>query len=142
MMKAALKHLLNRLDAIAEEHGEVTDTDVREQMYEAVYHGFIVQTPGYTLPGKFGLFEEDGNTVVRTALSEFIAAACAAGIAAPADRFAAFQDETVLSDDGNPYDEYFGHSDNFEQLTAVMSPSPKPPPPPSAPRKPWWKFWG
>ena len=140
-MKAALKHLLNRLDAIAEEHGEVTDTDVREQMYEAVYHGFIVQTPGYTLPAEFGLFEAPGNTVVRAALSEFITAACAAGIATAADRFAAFQDESVLSDDGNPYDEYFGHADNFEQLTAVMSPSSKPPRPPAGPKKPWWKFW-
>src|SRR3982751_1746451 len=106
-MKAALKHLLNRLDAIAEEHGEVTDTDVREQMYEAVYHGFIVQTPGYTLPGKFGLFEEDGNAAIRAALSEFMPAASAAGIASPADRFAGFQDGSVLSDAGNPYDEYF-----------------------------------
>ena len=44
-MKDTLKKLLDTLDSISEEHEEVTDTDVRDQMYEAVYHGFILQVP-------------------------------------------------------------------------------------------------
>ena len=138
-MKTTLKKLLDRLDAISKDHEEVGDTDVREQMYEAVYHAFIVQTPGYTLPGKFGMFESAGDAAVRAALSEFIPAACGAGLSTPQDRFTAFQDGSVLSDVGNPYDEYFGHSDSFDELSAAMSRPSTPTVTP--PAKAWWQFW-
>ncbi len=138
-MKTVLKNLLNKLDAISKEHEEVGDTDVREQMSEAVYEGFIVQTPGYVLPAEFGMFESEGDIAVRVALSEFIPAACGSDISTPQKRFAAFQDGFVLSDAGNSYDEYFGHSDSFDELSAAMSPSSIPTVRP--PARPWWKFW-
>lgn len=138
-MRIQLSKLLNRLDAILKDHEEVGDTDVREQMYEAVYHGFIVQTVGYSLPAKFGMFEPAGDAAVRAALAEFVPAACALGISTPQERFAAFQDGSVLSDSGCPYDEYFGHSNSFEELSAAMSRAPAPAVKP--PSKPWWRFW-
>lgn len=123
-MKAELKALLNRLETIAEEHGEVTDTDVREQMYAAVYHGFIAQTPGYELPTEFGLFEEEGNEAVRSALADFIEAARTAaqgdGLNTAEKRFDGFQDGSVLSDGGSPYDEFFGHSESLKELANAM----------------------
>ena len=138
-MKTELKRLLNQLDAISNDYEEISDTDVREQMAEAIYHGFIVQTPGYTLPAEFGMFQPAGDTAVRAALAEFLPAACRAGIPTPQQRFAAFQDASVLSDAGNPYDEYFGHSDSFDELSAAMS---KPATPTvTPPSKPWWQFW-
>ena len=138
-MKPTLKKLLDKLDAISKDHEEVGDTDVREQMSEAVYHAFIVQTSGYTLPTKFGMFESAGDGAARAALSEFMPAACGAGLSTPQDRFAAFQDGSVLSDAGNSYDEYFGHSDSFDELSAAMSPPSTPAV--SPPAKPWWQFW-
>jgi hypothetical protein len=138
-MKATLKKLLDRLDAISKDHEEVGDTDVREQMFEAVYHAFIIQTPRNTLPTKFGMFESAGDAAVRAALSEFIPGACNAGLSTPQERFAAFQDGSVLSDASNPYDEYFGHLDSFDELSAVMSRPSTPTVTP--PAKPWWQFW-
>lgn len=138
-MKAALKNLLDRLDAVSNVHEEVGDTDVREQMFEAIYRGFIAESPGYTLPARFGMFERPGDAAVRAALSEFISTACAAGISTPEQRFAAFQDDSVRSDAGNAYDEYFGHADNFDGLSAAMSQSSTPTEAP--PARPWWKLW-
>jgi hypothetical protein len=120
-MKTALRHALNQLDAIAEEHEEVNDTDVREQIAEAIYHGFIVQTSSYALPNEFGMFHPAGDAAVRAVLAEFLSAACSAGISTPQKRLAALQDVSVLSDAGNAYDEYFGHSDGLEELTEAMS---------------------
>jgi len=138
-MKTTLKNLLDSLDAISKDYAEVGDTDVREQMYEAIYHAFIIQTPGYTLPGTFGMFESAGDAAVRAALSEFIPAACRAGLQSPQDRFAAFQDGSVLSDSGNPFDEYFGYSDSFDDLSSAMSR--QSPPTVKPPTRPWWHFW-
>src|SRR4051812_32735979 len=96
-MEAALKKLLDTLDSIAEEHAEVSDTDVREQMYESVYHGFILQTPGFTLPAVFGMFDPAGDVAIRAALAEFLSAPRAASFGTPQERFDAFQDGSVLS---------------------------------------------
>jgi hypothetical protein len=137
-MKDELKNLLDRLEDIANEHEELFDTDVREQMYEAVYHGFIVQTPGYTLPNSFGVFEPAGNAKVRAALAEFIAAAKQSGPGSSEERFADFQDGTVLSKKGNPYDEFFGHANSFQQLSAAIA---RPAQTAPVPAKKWWQFW-
>jgi hypothetical protein len=138
-MKGHLKRLLDQLDSTMESHEEVGDTDVREQMYAAVYHGFIVQTPDYTLPSEFGMFEPAGNSAVRSALTEFISAASALGIPTPQQRFEAFQDNSVLSSAGNAYDEYFGDAGSLDELPTLMVQRPKPAETPSA--KPWWRFW-
>jgi hypothetical protein len=138
-MKTALHRLLNRLDEIARDHEDVGDTDVREQMYEAIYHGFIIQTPGYELPATFGMFNPEGDSSVHDALSEFMASACAVGLSTPEERFKAFQDPSVSSNTGNPYDEYFGHSNSLEEVRAAMDRN-SPRNAPAAPKK-WWQVW-
>jgi hypothetical protein len=114
-MKKALKQLINALDQVFEEHEEVGDTDVREQMYDAVYKGFIVPQAGYTVPASFGMFSEEGNKLVRTAIQKFLAhpeiAAAAKSLKTPEARLAAFQDTSVESNEGNTYDEYFGYAE-------------------------------
>jgi hypothetical protein len=120
----ALKHLLDDLEAIGLEHMEVEDTDVREQMYAAVYHGFIEQTPGYALPETFGMFEAEGDAAVRDALIRFLDAARREaqrlGLAAPAQRFRAFENGEILSDGGKPYDDFFGSAETYEQVKAAF----------------------
>jgi hypothetical protein len=49
-MQAILRRLLDRLDAIAEQHGEVGDTAVREAMSGAVFDGFLRPISAFALP--------------------------------------------------------------------------------------------
>lgn len=114
-MKKALKQLIDALDKVFEEHAEVGDTDVREQMYDAVHKGFIMPQPGYKLPAEFGMFSDEGDRLVRTAMEEFLAhpdvAAASRSLKTPEARLAAFQDIDVESSEGNTYDEYFGYAE-------------------------------
>ena len=116
-MKKSLKALLNALDKVAAEFEEVTDTDVRERMREAIENAVIAPVPGYVLPDEFGMFEPEGNAKVKAALAAFIPAAKAeaAGLKTRADRLRAFQNIDVESRSGNTYDEYFGYDDSEEQ---------------------------
>ncbi len=124
MIKVQLKRLLDALDAIAEKDDDISDTDVRERMYEAVYRGFILQTPGYTPPTYYSLYKVDEcNEMVCQALTEFISAACKSGSATPEQRFAEFQDDTVFSDDGHDYNWYFGSADSLDQLAGFDRPA-------------------
>jgi hypothetical protein len=114
-MKKALKELINALDKVFEQHEEVADTDVREQMYDAVHKTFIVPQTGYTLPAKFGMFSDEGNDLVKAALEQFLShpqvKAAAKKLDTPIERLDAFQDIDVVSDAGNTHDEYFGYAD-------------------------------
>ena len=117
MIKVHLKRLLTALDAIAAKDDDITDTEVRERLYKAVYNGFIVQTPGYTLPSYYSLYKvKECNEMVREALTEFVSAACKSGAATAEQRFAEFQDDDVLSDSGHDYNWYFGSADSLDQL--------------------------
>lgn len=115
-MKAALRQLLDDLDEIAESHEEVGDTDVREAMSEAVHHVLLVPNPRYILPDRFRMFSDDGDRLVRRALARFFAhpevTTLASGEAAPKERLAAFQDESLQSLKGSYYDDYFGYADD------------------------------
>jgi hypothetical protein len=114
-MKKALKLLIDELDKIYKEHEEVGDTDVREQMYDAIHNGFIVPHAGYTLPGSFGLFSDEGNEKVRAALQNFLThpdvVTATTSLSTPEERLAAFQDAEVQSNEGNTHDEYFGYAE-------------------------------
>jgi hypothetical protein len=114
IIKKALKQMLAALDKIYSKHDELGDTDVREQIYEAVYKGFIQPQLGYALPEKFGMFSDKGNDLVRTALQGFLThpevVAASRALKTPEDRFAAFQDSDAKTTEGNNYIEYFGYS--------------------------------
>jgi hypothetical protein len=114
-MKQALKQLIDDLDAIFEEHEELGDTDVREQMAMAIHQAFIAPQPDYALAKTFGMFSEEGNSSVREALDAFLedpdVVAAKESLGTPQDRLDAFQDISVESDEGNTYDEYFGYTE-------------------------------
>jgi hypothetical protein len=114
-MKKALKQLLNALDKVFENHEEVGDTDVREQMFEAVLKSFIRPEKGYKLPREFGMFSDAGNKAVHAALSKFLSdpdlEATSRKLKTPKQRLDAFQNEDVESSEGNTHDEYFGYCD-------------------------------
>lgn len=114
-MKKALKQLIDALDRVYEEHEELGDSAVRDQMYNAIHKGFIVPELGYTLPAEFGMFSDEGNKLVRSALKKFLAhpdlLAASKSLMTPESRLAAFQDGDVESREGCNYDEYFGYAE-------------------------------
>jgi hypothetical protein len=117
-LKKALRLLLNALDKLAEDgHEEVTDTDVREQMHDAVYKTLVEPVAGYHLPGEFGMFTPEGNLRVRAILAKFLTHSEVVAtnyFPTPKERLDAFQDVEVESADGSTYDDYFGYNDSFE----------------------------
>jgi hypothetical protein len=114
-MKNVLKRLLDDLDEIIEQHAEVGDTDVREQMYVAIREGFIMPEAGYIVPPTFGMFSKGGDRRVREAIVKFLAdpelAIASKACQTPQERLDWFQDIDVRSSTGKAYDEYFGDSE-------------------------------
>ncbi len=111
-MRAILRRLLERLDAIAEQHEEVGDTDVREAMSAAVFDGFLRPVPSFELPDRYAMFSEEGDRLVKQALAEFLPAAnqhaAEVGLTSFHERLATFQDVELQSAAGSFYDDYFG----------------------------------
>ena len=111
-----LAALLNDLERIGEEHGELYDTDVREQLAEAVFFGFVLEKRGYELPREYGMFSEAGNAAVCDAVRRFVEAAQAEAARAgtkmniPAKRLRALEDPTVETAGGEGYDTFLGAS--------------------------------
>lgn len=112
-MRDALKRLLDRLDGISKDHGEVDDTVVREQAHDAIYHLFVRADPDATLPTSFGMFSAEGDAALREALAAFLVEPAVAEMTRSAtsqERLVAFQDGSVISDQGLPFDDHFGEA--------------------------------
>ena len=111
-MKKALKQLLNSLDKVFEDHEELGDTDVRERLADVIQQAFIDRKVGYVVPDEFGMFSDEGNEKVKSALAKFLAhpdvVATGKKLATPKERLDAFANVEVESSEGNTYDEYFG----------------------------------
>jgi hypothetical protein len=110
-LQKALQTLLEQLLDISEEHGELFDTEVREQMRDAVHNSFIQPKAGYVLPEKFGMYEAEANQAVKAALQHYIDTvkplAEAQNLSAQ-QRLEAFEDATVTANDELTPDEFFG----------------------------------
>jgi hypothetical protein len=83
-----------------------------ERMHDAIYRRFVLRDAGYALPSQFGMFTPEGDAAVRSALVTFIEDALPlaerAGLTDPQARLNAFQDVSVVANNGQPYDTYFG----------------------------------
>ena len=114
-MKSALVQLVEALSEIEKENDEVSDTDVREQMYEAVHKGFIAPEAGFQLPDEFGMFSPEGNQAIKEALAQFLNHAevktATQQLATPQARLNAFQDP-VETEEGLTQEDYFGYSES------------------------------
>ncbi|MCL2119689.1 MAG: hypothetical protein FWH27_14835 [Planctomycetaceae bacterium] len=117
-----LRDLLNRCDAVAQLYPEITDTAVREEMACAILEGFYRLDENYCYtPRQFAMYSDDGNTKVMAVLyafiSEAIEAAKCEGLDTFHKRFAAFQNRSIVSDEGHSFDYYFGHwnTEDFDE---------------------------
>jgi hypothetical protein len=74
-MDEAIRNLLDVLEAAEYAETPLTDTDIRERLFDVVDQGFIHDVPGYEVPQ--GLLDdcggaEDQKATVRGALSVFL----------------------------------------------------------------------
>ncbi|MDR3198464.1 MAG: hypothetical protein LBU34_11405 [Planctomycetaceae bacterium] len=119
-LEKAIKKLLNKLDSIAEKYEDIFDTFVREEMFSAIYHGFVLLEHDYKLPESFGMFSKAGNKRVFTALSDFIKdvqilAKREESLQTIPKRLNSFQDDRIQSKNGITYDEYFGEMEKLDE---------------------------
>lgn len=109
----ALRDLLEELEAIGQSHEELYDTEVREQMAEAIRQGFLQPVPGYDLPKSFGTYTAEADLAIRAAVARYIERAtrrsAQLGMIEPRARLDAFQDdEAKTRGEGSYYDYFFG----------------------------------
>ena len=125
-MKDALLKLLERLDEIGNEHEELFDSDVGQNMGNAIMDGFVRHQLQYEIPHDFGMFSEEANLAVREAIAEYVSAANKKadelGIGAFHDRLNALQDDSVVTAQRNDYEEFIGHSRSefYDELGNVI----------------------
>ena len=110
-MKRALKSLLQRLEAIEEEHDGLGDTNVRDHMGDHVFRGLLRPEPGYQPTGEYGL-DPEANRKVAAALAAFCKAAEAEarrlGLTTFEQRVAALQNPQVVTSGGSDFNDFFG----------------------------------
>lgn len=114
-MRTAMKGFLDTLEAIRQDHKEVTDTVVREKIGTAVDCSFVDGDAKYKLPATYGMFSPKGNAKVREALAVFIGAACNAGERDRSARRLELEDESITSDFGRTFLSYVGLAMNDEE---------------------------
>jgi len=110
-MRELLVGFLDVLEAIAIDHEELYDTDVRERLAEVIERALVMNSDPAEVPEELGMFTDDGNRRVSAALAMYLASARgqanALGLDAPARR-AAVWDAHAASSNGTPVDEFLG----------------------------------
>lgn len=115
-MESILLELLRRLESLGESHGELYDSEAREEIGGIIMEGFVRQKQDFTMPTRLGMCSETSNTELRNALSSYIEdankTATDLGLTTFHARLEAFQNPNVRT---NPaidvgYEELFGHT--------------------------------
>lgn len=117
----ALKQFLTALDRIEAKHDELGDTDVREQIYTAVNRAFINPLDGYILPSTFGMFSEQGNVLVHSAIQRCLehpqVLEASKTLSNSEDRLNAFQDHNVRTNEETSVFSLFGYRNKPVEAT-------------------------
>ena len=113
-----LELLMNELEGIAESHGELYDTECREQMSEAIFNAFVFQEENYSVPSSLGFFSISGNKAVHAALNKYIIqmAMLLAEDSSEQERMDMFQDARVYSQSEQSVDDFFGWVDELVDI--------------------------
>ena len=117
-MAALLKQVMEELEVIGETHDELYDTDIRENLFEAVCAGFLKPEAGFRLFDDFGLASEEANRQVKAALARYLQAAneraLELGLTTSRQRLNAFQNGEVCTDEGQYPDDFFGWAESID----------------------------
>ena len=115
-MDALLLELLCRLERLGEAHGELYDSEAREEMGGIVMEGFVRRNPGFVMPDRLGMLSEPADLELRRALASYIEAANKLadeiGLSSFHTRLAAFQNRAVRTNTAVAvdYEDLFGHT--------------------------------
>lgn len=112
-MEDLLRQLLDSLDLVGITNEEIYDSECRELMSAPIFHMFLKPDPNYAMPSNFGLYDDDANERVGTALSHYIRSANELAPNSKAGTFhtrlSAFQNGDVVSSiEKNYFDDFFG----------------------------------
>lgn len=124
-LRDAVGHLYQALEDLAQDHEELTDTDVREALAETLNHYFTWEQPQETMPETYFMFSAKGDRGVANAVAEFLAealpAAHAEGVGPGQPRHDVLQDDSISTDNGETYDLFIGQSDEPRPVTALLA---------------------
>ena len=113
IIKRALKQFLTALDKIYAKHGELGDTAVRDKMFVTILKSFIKPEKAYSLPVRFGMFNEQADILVHAAIQRFLfhpeVVAARRLLRSPEERLNAFQEHDVETSEETNFFEYFGY---------------------------------
>lgn len=66
LIQEALIQFMDRLEGIAEQHGELYDTVVREALFAAIWDGFVERDPAFDPEvSTYGMYTPEGQEGVR-----------------------------------------------------------------------------
>jgi hypothetical protein len=123
-LQRAVVGLFEQLEQIANEHEELTDTDVREAMHLTLNCYFVWALDRSQFPRTFGMFSAEGDALVERALRQFLEIAEQSGelsrVPVGQVRLDILQADDIATKGGMQYDEFFGHRDT------PLSPDPLP----------------
>lgn len=105
---------LNELEHIAEEHDELTDTDVRERLRDVINYYFVWGNPvDESFPQKYAMFSAEGDALVAQATRNFVEQAqqAASDVAVGNARNDLLESAEVETEEGASFDEFIGSTD-------------------------------
>jgi hypothetical protein len=115
---------LEELELIGCEHGEVTDTDVRDAVYLVLNYHVVWGHPMTQVPQTFGMQSRIGDRLVADTVCRFVSRALNSGelraVPVGQSRLDILQSNGARTANGAAYDEFIGHGD------APLPPTPLP----------------
>lgn len=109
---SSMAALLEDLESLGQEHEELYDTDVREQLWACVEAGLIKQLPGFRAPAEFGMFTPEANAKLARIMEENLerlrTVFDAFKLNTEAKRLASFQNPNLHTESGKTVNEFFG----------------------------------
>ena len=110
-MRAPLVGFLDGLETIGDQHEEVYDTDVREQVGAVTEQVLVTKSGPLVVADELGMFSPEANRAVSEAMRTYLAEAVPAADELRLDeaaRRAAVWDGEAASSRGTPVDEFLG----------------------------------
>lgn len=114
-LKDVIADFYAELEGIGDEHQELYDTDVREALAETLSWYFVWDRPQDRLPVSYGMFSEEADDAVASAVASFLGDASVlaerAGLPVGQPRLDALQDESIETPGGNTFDMFVGYAE-------------------------------
>ena len=110
---SSMAGFLEDIEKIGDQHPELFDTDVREQMWAVVERVLIKKSTAVEVPDDLGMFTSIGNKRLKDALEFNLQRLCEVfdvfELNTETARLNSFFNPKLRTERGNPVDHFFGH---------------------------------